>query len=139
MSVTAVASQREDSLIKADIDHLIATYPPLTKDRRAIRVTVRDGVVTVSGHVQTANTRRYFLDRLASIAGVTAVLHDDFYDDLAIRLEVSKVIPLGVQATVLYGSVILAGEPPQDLSAEVIAERVLAVRGVVKVVSGFGG
>lgn len=139
MSVTAVTAEREDSLIQADIDHLIATYPPLAKDRRAIHVAIENGTVTVSGHVQTTNTRRYFLDRLATIAGVYEVHAEDFYDDLAIRLEVSKVIPLGVQATVLYGTVILAGEPPQDMSAESIAERVLAVRGVVKVISGFGG
>lgn len=139
MSATAVASQREDSLIQADIDHLIATYPPLAKDRRAIHVTIQNGLVTVNGHVQTANTRRYFLDRLAGIPGVTEVHAENFYDDLAIRLEVSKVLPLGIQATVLYGMVILAGEPPHDMSAESLAERVLAVSGVVKVVSGFGG
>jgi osmotically-inducible protein OsmY len=139
MSASAVASQREDSLIQADIDHLIATYPPLAKDRRAIHVTVENGVITVSGHVQTANTRRYLLDHLAVIEGVSAVYAEHFYDDLGIRLDVSKVIPLGIQANVRYGAVILSGEPPQDVSIEDVADRVLAVPGVVKVISGFGG
>lgn len=137
MSEPVVITQREDALIFDDIRHLIATYPPLANDRPAIHVSVADGVVTVTGHVMTTNTRRFFLSRLTSIEGVKAIDADELYDDTAIRLEVSSLISEGVQANIRHGVVILSGEPPQDI--EGLANHILALRGVEKVVSGFGG
>jgi osmotically-inducible protein OsmY len=137
MSEPVVITQREDALIFDDIRHLIATYPPLANDRPAIEVSVNDGLVTVTGHVMSTNTRRFFLSRLTSIEGVTAIDADELYDDTSIRLEVSRLISDGVQANIRYGVVILSGEAPQDI--EGLAQQILALRGVKKVVSGFGG
>lgn len=137
MSEPIIIAPREDELILQDIRHLIATYPPLANDRHAFHVTVHDGAVKASGHLMTNNTRRYFLSRLTSIEGVKLVEADNLYDDTDIRLEISTIIPPGVQANVRYGVVILSGEPPQDV--EGLANRILALNGVDKVVSGFGG
>jgi len=59
-----VITQRDDTAILEDIYHLLATYPPLTNDRHAINVSVKNGAVIISGHVMTTNTRRFFLSRL---------------------------------------------------------------------------
>ncbi len=137
MSEPIVVTQRDDTAILEDISHLIATYPPLTNDRPAIHVSVNDGNVTVKGHVLTTNTRRYFLSRLTSVEGVKSVSAENLYDDSAIRLQLSHLIPAGVQANTRYGIVILSGEHPNDIEA--LANQVLALDGVEKVVSGFGG
>jgi len=115
MSEPVVISQRDDTLILDDIRHLIATYPPLANDRPAIHVSVADGLVTVTGHVMTTNTRRFFLSRLTSVEGVKTIDADELYDDTAIRLEASRLIPAGVQANIRHGVVILSGEAPQDV------------------------
>jgi osmotically-inducible protein OsmY len=130
---------RDDTDIHADIDHLVAHYPPLAKDRHAFKVVVDHGAVTLSGHVQTLITRRYLLDHIGDIEGVTSVDASDFYDDVTIKLQVSHVLPFGIKANVLYGTVILTGEPPQDSSVEQLASRILAMPGVVRVANGFGG
>ncbi len=137
MSEPVVIAQREDSLILEDIFHLIATYPPLANDRHAIEVSVTDGAVTVSGHVMTNNTRRFFISRLTSIEGVKTINADNLYDDTSIRLEISGLFSKGVQANIRHGVVVLSGEHPQDI--ETLASQILALNGVEKVVSGFGG
>lgn len=139
MSQTAVVTPRADELIAADIRHLIATYPPLAADRTALHTGVEGGVVTVSGHVMSANTLRYFLSRLAAIPGVTTVNAEGLYDDTSVRLDVSRILPPGLQANVRHGVVILSGDPPLDMSIEAVADRILVLPGVLKVVSGFGG
>jgi osmotically-inducible protein OsmY len=139
MVATLTTIARDDSEILEDVEHLIATYPPLTKDRHAIHTHVENGIVTISGHVLSPNTRRYFLDHAAQVAGVKEVHAEGFYDDSSIRLDVSRVLPTGVQAVVRYGGIVLAGEPPHDTSIEQLADKVLSVPGVVKVINGFGG
>lgn len=137
MSEPIVITQRDDTAILEDIYHLLATYPPLANDRHAIQISVAEGAVTVSGHVLSTNTRRFFLSRLTSIEGVKSVDADGLYDDTAIRIQLSPLIPGGVQANIRHGVVILSGEPPQDVEA--LANKILALSGVEKVVSGFGG
>lgn len=137
MSEPIVITQRDDTAILEDISHLIATYPPLANDRPAFHVSVVDGAVTVKGHLMTTNTQRYFLNRLSSIDGVKSVNADGLYADSTIRLELSRLIPPGVQANIRHGVVILSGDHPQDI--ETLANQVLALNGVEKVVSGFGG
>lgn len=137
MSEPIVVTQRDDTAILEDISHLIATYPPLTNDRPAIHVSVNDGDVTLKGHVLTSNTRRFFLSRLTSVEGVKTVNAENLYDDSTIRLQLSHLIPAGVQANIRYGVVILSGEHPNDI--ETLANQVLTLDGVEKVVSGFGG
>jgi osmotically-inducible protein OsmY len=137
MSEPIVITQRDDTAILEDIGHLIATYPPLANDRHAINVAVNNGAVTVSGHVMTTNTRRFFLSRITSVEGVKSVDAENLHDDNAIRIQLSPLISAGVQANVRHGVVILSGEPPQNI--EELANKILALRGVEKVVSGFGG
>ncbi len=113
MAETNVITQRPDMDIQDDIDHLIAHYPPLQKDRHAIHVIVSNGIVTISGHVQTPITRQYFLERLTHIPGVVAVHGDELFDDETTRIEAGKVIPSGViLGKVLYGTAVLSGDLP---------------------------
>lgn len=137
MSEPVVITQREDTAILEDIYHLIATYPPLANDRHAIKVSVNNGAVTVSGHVMTTNTRRFFLSRLTSVEGIKSVDAENLHDDTAIRILLSPLIQAGVQANIRHGVVILSGEPPQNI--EELANKILELRGVEKVISGFGG
>lgn len=137
MSEPIVITQRDDTTILEDISHLIATYPPLANDRHAIHVQVENGAVTVSGHVMTTNTRRFFLSRITSIDGVKSVDAENLHDDTAVRIQLSPLIPAGVQANIRHGVVILSGEPPQNIEA--LANKILELKGVEKVVSGFGG
>lgn len=137
MSEPVVITQRDDTTILEDISHLIATYPPLANDRHAIHVQVQNGAVTVSGHVMTTNTRRFFLSRITSIDGVKSVDAENLHDDTAVRIQLSPLIPAGVQANIRHGVVILSGEPPQNIEA--LANKILELKGVEKVISGFGG
>jgi osmotically-inducible protein OsmY len=140
MSEMIATAQRADIDIERDIDHLIAHYPPLAKDRHSIFVSSKDGVVTISGHVLTPITRRYFLDRLADIPGIVDVQAEHFYDDETIRLDIARLLPAGViLARVRYGVVVLTGEQPENTTLTEVVEQVRNVPGVVKVVSGFGG
>lgn len=137
MSEPVVITQRDDTAILEDIYHLLATYPPLTNDRHAINVSVKNGAVIISGHVMTTNTRRFFLSRLTSIEGIKSVDAENLHDDTAIRIQLSPLIPAGVQANIRHGVVILSGESPQNIEA--LANKILELRGVEKVISGFGG
>lgn len=139
MSEVIVKSAPADVDLLESIRSLMSKYPPLVSDRPAIQVTVHDGVATITGHTQTANTRRYFLNQLGSIDGLKGVNADALFDDTSIRLEVSRLIPAGVQAIIKHGVVILAGEPPADLNIEALANQILQLPGVAKVVSAVGG
>jgi osmotically-inducible protein OsmY len=140
MSEPITNTERADIDIVEDIEHLIAHYPPLAKDRHALHVSCTDGVVTLSGHVFTPNTRRYFLDRLGSISGILDVNAEHLYDDQTIRLDIAPLLPEGMLlARIRYGVVVLAGEVPEGANLEQVVEQVRNVSGVVKVVSGFGG
>lgn len=140
MSETSQVTQRPDVDIESDIDHLISHYPPLVFDRRGIHVSSHDGVITVTGHVQTPSTRRYFLDHLMDINGVVAVNAERFYDDQSIRLDIARVLPNGVQvARIRQGVIVLTGEPPGEMTLQDAIEIVSKVPGVVQVVGGFGG
>lgn len=137
MSEVAIMTQRADVDIERDIGHMIAHYPPLAKDRPAIHVAVREGVVTLSGYVQTPITRRYFLTHLHDIPGVAQINVDHFYDDESLRLHIARVLPAGVRlARILYGVVVLTGEPAMVAEWSDDVER---VPGVAKVLNGFGG
>ncbi len=138
MTETQPALERTDLDILSDIEHLITQYPPLMKDRHAIKLQVKNGAVTVTGHVQTPNTRRYFLDIIPEVEGVHSVAADGFYDDESIRLEIGKVLPAGtLVAKIQHGTVILAGSLPAGKSAESVAKSVGKIPGVVQVIPSF--
>lgn len=136
MSHAPTIEQRPDIDIQSEIDHLIAHYPPLQHDRHQVVLTVKAGLVTISGNVQSAITRRYLLNELPEIPGVVAVNAEALHDDSTIRLEAGRSVPPGVVvARVRFGAVVLAGQHPADVDAVVAA--VAAIPGVVQVVTSF--
>ena len=138
MTETPVTTERADLDIVEDIEHLIAHYPPSRNDQRHIKVQVKNGHVTLSGHVQTPNTRRYLVSQIPGVEGVRSVNANGLYADENIRLEVGKVLPMGVQlARVYYGTVVLSGKLAADVSAEQVAGRVREIPGVESVAMGF--
>jgi osmotically-inducible protein OsmY len=132
------AVSRPDVDIEADIEHLIAHYPPLVKDRHSFKTLVQNGVVTVSGHVQTPITRSYLLKNLPLVPGVTDVKSDYLYSDETIRLEASRLIPVGVVlGRVQYGSVVLTGTLPDGTTADALVSQIRNVPGVKQVFTDF--
>jgi osmotically-inducible protein OsmY len=132
------AVSRPDVDIEEDIEHLIAHYPPLVKDRHSFQTLVQDGVVTVTGHVQTPITRSYLLKNLPLIPGVADVKSEYLYSDETIRLEASRLIPIGVVlGRVQYGSVVLTGTLPHGTTADSLASQIKAIPGVKQVFTDF--
>ncbi len=129
-------THRPDMDIQADVERLMLYYPPLMKDRRSIQVQVSAGAVKVTGNVQTPNTRRYFLDAIPGVAGVTAVDGSELYDDESIRLEAGRLLPNGVNVgRCQYGSVVLVGPLPPDTSADELVAQIQQVPGVRQVLT----
>jgi osmotically-inducible protein OsmY len=125
-----VRAERTDIDIEADIERIMAHYPPLTHDRRFIHVTVQNGTVTVSGYTRTGITRRYLIEALTKIPDVARVDADRLYSDDAVRLEIGRLIPAGVIANVYYGVVVLTGAALNGANAANITAAVENVPGV---------
>jgi osmotically-inducible protein OsmY len=132
-----VQATRPDIDIQNDIYDLVAHYPPLQADRHYFTVEVRDGKVTLSGHVKSPITEHYFADRVKDVPGVRSVNHDHLYNEEEIRLAVGRRIANGVIANALYGTVILTGTTPQDMSGDAVVNDVAQVAGVQRVVTQF--
>jgi osmotically-inducible protein OsmY len=126
-----------DADLQRALDHAVITYPPLVNDRGHFAVTVKNGAVTVSGHVKTVNSQDVLLDRLAGVDGVKSVKNTKLYADETVRLAVGQVIPFGVFTTVEYGTVILSGRLPEGDIAEAVTKKVARVKGVNRVVTAF--
>lgn len=125
--------------IRADIEKQIALYPPLAHDRHSIHIQVDEGVVKLSGYVQTPISRRYLLDALRDVPGVEDVNADELYDDETLRREVAKVLPSGViVARCQYGSVVLSGQLPPGVTAAAVAHQARQVPGIRRVFVLFG-
>lgn len=138
MTETQGTTVRADMDIAEEVESLIAHYPPSRNDQRHIQVQVKNGQVTLSGHIQTPNTRRYLVAQIPSVEGVRSVTADKLYDDEGIRLEVAKDLPVGVQlARVYYGTVILAGNLPEGMSEANLTAPVQKVPGVAQVITAF--
>ena len=132
-----VQATRPDIDIRDEIYDMVAHYPPLQADRHHFTVDVRDGNVTLSGHVKSPITERYFGDRVKEIRGVLSLNDDRLYNEEEIRLEVGRRIPTGVIANTVYGNVILTGAPPQGKSGEAVVNDVAQVPGVQRVITQF--
>jgi hypothetical protein len=138
MTETQAATQRHDLDILDDVERLIAQYPPARKDQHAINTDVKNGHVILTGHVQTPITRRYLLDMIPTIEGVRSVAADAFFDDENTRLDIGKVIPVGViLARIQYGIAVLAGKLPDGTNGDELAARVSQVPGVARTVTRF--
>lgn len=128
---------RPDVDIEEDIRDVIAHYPPLQADRHHLHISVENGVVTLSGHVRSLITRRYLVDHVAQVSGVYTVVSDQFYAEETIRLESGQRIPPGVIANASYGTVILTGNPADDMNADVIVRDLAQIPGVERVITKF--
>lgn len=140
MSGIHMASVRTDEDILAEIDHLIAHYPPLVHDRRTIRVEVNAGCVTVRGNLMSPNTAEYLLNRIGQMDGVQMVEAAELFDDQSLRLEIAHLLPAGVMiASIRQGFVVLTGTLPPHTDLNALIHTVAAVPGVRQVINGFGG
>lgn len=133
----ATLASRPDLDVQDDIQNIIVRYPPLQADRHQIDVEVHDGEVIISGHVRSIISRRYLLERAASVPGVRSVNIDRLYAEETIRLEVGRLIPTGVIANPYYGALILTGTLPQGVTAEALAQQVGQIPGVEQVLTKF--
>ena len=131
-----VSISRPDIDIRQDVYNIIQHYPPLAADQHQIHVLVTDGVVTVTGHVKSLPSRRFLLDAIPKLAGVESVNGAALYEEDALRREIGKVTPAGVQVNVRYGTVILTGNLPPDMTVELF-EQLTSIPGVEKVVTRF--
>lgn len=118
---------RADVDIEADIDDILHHYPPLVNDRHYLSIDVDGGSITVKGHTRTDITRKYLVDALGKVDGAAGVNADGLFSDAEIRLDVGRLIPVGVYANVEYGVVVLTGSLPENVSE---ADLVAAVSGV---------
>lgn len=128
---------RPDVDIVEDLNHVFHTYPPLSHDRSRMIVAVENGVVTVSGHVRTDQSRDIFVREVMALDGVTAVNADELYDDESLRRQAGNATPFGVFASVSYGAVVLAGKVPEGVTIESIVAQVEQIPGVRKVIPSF--
>lgn len=133
MADTQVKAQRPDIDIEAEIDHLMTRYPPMVNDRRHVTYTVKDGVVTLRGHLKSGVTRHYLADVLPQVKGVRSVHMDELYQDADLRRDAGALVPYGVFVNVEYGVVILTGRITDDTDAKDLIAQIEAVPGVRQV------
>lgn len=129
---------RPDIDILGDVNDLIVTYPPLAADRHHVHLSVKSGVVVLTGHCKTPINRMYLIERAAAVPGVIGVNADELYDDESIRLNVGKQLPYGVYANPMFGVVVLTGALPADVSQDDLILHAAEVPGVVRVVTAVG-
>ncbi len=128
---------RPDVDIEADIQDVIAHYPPLQSDWHQLHINVTGGVVALSGHTRSKVSRTYLIERVQALRGVTAVTREELYDEDTIRREVGQRTPTGVFANARYGTVILTGSLPEGVDATQVVNDVAQVAGVQQVVTKF--
>lgn len=133
----APATPRPDVDIAEDITGVIRAYPPLQASRPFMNYTVLNRQVTFNGNVRSGQARRYLLDRITHIAGVTSVNADNLRDDDMLLIASGERLPDGVYATILYGAVALTGMLPRDKSAQTLVDAIKAVPGVRHVSANF--
>lgn len=130
---SAPAAPADADLLEA-LHTLIVKYPPTNADRRHIHLRVDAGHVYVEGYVLSPIHRRYLYDAMQFVPGVQSVSVDHLWDDETIRLEIGRVLPMGVMATVRYGAVVLSGTAPAGTDVDALATRVAGLPGVTRVV-----
>jgi osmotically-inducible protein OsmY len=132
-----VKAARSDSQIQSAINKLMKSYPPLAHDRHRIQTTVADGTVTITGYVKAMPTYTYVRNNLSRLNGIQQIDAKEFFNDEALRLDIGRAVPSGVQVVVEYGAVILAGKLPAGTTAEDVVRKVALVPGVHRVLTTF--
>src|ERR1700727_391144 len=137
---------KTDSEIKDDVIDELRWDPQMT-DPDAIGVAVRDGAVTLTGHVPTYAERLAAVRAAERVYGVKAVANDlqvklagaprddaDIAKVIAHVLEWNVQVPEGkVHARVQNGWVTLEGEVAYDYQRREVERMVRQVRGVIGV------
>lgn len=126
-----------DMDIEANIYRMMRAYPPLMHDRHQVEISVKEGIVTVKGHVKSAVTHGFLLNMLSRAEGVQDVDVSGLYNDESIRLNVARHIPPGVMVNMEYGAVILSGHLPDNADVEALVKAVSEVPGVHRIVTAF--
>jgi hypothetical protein len=130
-------TKRPDMDIEEDINLIFRHFAPLKAARGFIAYQSHDGYVTVSGNVGSPQAKHVLLDRIKLIPGVVDCEANSLYDDETIRIGLGNLLPDGVSANVLYGTVVLFGKLPND-NADVL-KQMNAVSGIRKVVMSYRG
>lgn len=129
-------SLHPDVDIVADINELITNYPPLVNDRHRLIAHVQNGAVTLTGHVKSPVNRRYLLNNLPAVAGVTTVNADALYDDESLRIQAGQAVPPGMFVAVEYGAVVVTGRVPDGTNIADVVKKIQQIPGVERVVIG---
>jgi hypothetical protein len=137
MDQEEITLARHDLDIRADINRLMIRYPPLSHDRDQIEIDVQDGVVTLRGYVRSRPTYEYLLNHIPAIRGVKTVDHDEFFCDEVLRLQLGRLVPYGVIVNLDYGTAILTGKRPEDISIEKLVKQIAQIRGVHRVITSL--
>jgi osmotically-inducible protein OsmY len=134
---------KTDAQIKDDVTEELRWDPQLT-DADAIGVAVKDGAVTLSGHVPSYAEKMAAARAAERVRGVKAVANDlkvelpgaprddsDIARAIAHVLEWNVQVPEGrVHATVEHGWVTLEGEVDHDYQRREVERMVRPIRGV---------
>ena len=131
------AIPRTDEDILESIHDLVRSYKPLVISRSYFHYRVQTGVVTVWGNIKSRSAYQMFVKNLPDIEGVIAVDTAKLHDDETLRLEIGKLLPVGVRIRVNHGQVTLTGQLPDDTSADDIKGQLVSIPGVVVVNTDF--
>jgi osmotically-inducible protein OsmY len=133
-----LSDRRPDVDVEEEIELLIRSFSPLKVSRSHFTFKSVDGHIAVEGNVRSPQARRVLIDNIPHIRGVVSCDSSRLFDDETVRLAVGELLPPGVSASVLYGTVALTGDLPEGASADTIVKAVSAVPGVRRVGAEFG-
>ena len=122
-----------DEDIAEDIRALIRSYDPLKASRLTIRIEVLNGLVRLSGYVNSKRSYRVLMDNVPTIPGVVAVDDSDLYDDESLLYAIAYLLPIGVRARVEEGEVTLLGTPSTGTNLTELVLDIAEIPGVAKV------
>ncbi|CAH0445746.1 BON domain-containing protein [Ralstonia pseudosolanacearum] len=141
---------KNDIQLKCDVEEELQWDPAVDADRFA--VAVKNGVVTISGSVDTFADKHAAEEAIRRVAGVTAlVVHVDVHVPTDMRrpdeeiaqaigdaLRWSTSVPADtIRVTVEDGAVTLRGEVDQDFQRRAALDTVQRVRGVTSVANAL--
>jgi osmotically-inducible protein OsmY len=124
-----------DEVIAQEIRDYIRSYDPLKASRDKLNVAVMNGVVRLSGYVETKRVRRFLMDYIPDLPGVLAIDDTLLYDDESLMLEVGKILPWGVRIRVDHGMVSLIGTLPNTVTAQDLILDISEIPGVDEVIN----
>ena len=122
--------KRPDVDIEEDIRKFVRSYSPIKQAQGHFEYSVKDGHVTISGHVRSVQAHRVMIDNIPDIEGVVSMDASQFYNDEDLRIKLGTAVSSGVLVRVNYGSVVVTGHLPPGKTADEIIEAVKKAPGV---------